>query len=164
MTRPYRIGVLSDTHGHLPAKVLELFEGVDLILHAGDIGRDDLLIELEAVAPTLAVSGNMDGAPLENTRPLVRQIETPAGKVAMTHGHLSTAPSNNPARLVARFAEFGPDIIIFGHSHAPHLSRVGNVWVFNPGSAGQARFGKTMSIGLITTTGDGPKFEHVTIE
>lgn len=161
---PYRIGVLSDTHGHLPARVFEIFEGVDMILHAGDVGRDDLLIELEALAPTLAVSGNMDGAPDERTRPLVRQIETPVGKIAMTHGHLATAPSNNPARMASRFAEFGPDIIIFGHSHAPHLSRVGTVWVFNPGTAGQARFGKGPSVGLITAGEDGPRFEHVMIE
>ncbi|MCE5229880.1 metallophosphoesterase [bacterium] len=160
----YRIGVLSDTHGRLPAQVFKIFEGVQLILHAGDVGRDDLLTELEALAPTLAVSGNMDGPPLDNLRPLVRQIETPAGRIAMTHGHLATAPSYDHGRLAGRFAEFKPDIVIFGHSHIPHLSRVGGVWLFNPGSAGHPRMGRQPSVGIITASADGPQFEHVAIE
>lgn len=160
---PYRIGVLSDTHGRLFADVFDIFEGVQLILHAGDIGRDDLLMELETIAPTHAVSGNVDGAP-QPGRPLTCELETPAGRIAMTHGHLMSAPTHDHERLVRSFAKFHPDIVIFGHSHIPHLSRVGDVWLFNPGSAGQARFGKKRSVGLITATADGPKFEHVTID
>lgn len=160
---PYRIGVLSDTHGHLPAEVFEIFKGVRLILHAGDIGCDDILMDLETIAPTHAVSGNIDGAP-QKGRPLVCELVTPAGRIAMTHGHLTTAPSFLPERLVQSFAAFKPDIVIFGHSHLPHLSRVGGVWVFNPGTAGQGRFGKKRSVGLITAGAEGPQFEHVAIE
>lgn len=160
---PYRIGVLSDTHGHLPNEVFEIFKGVRLILHAGDIGRDDILMELETIAPTHAVSGNIDGPP-QRGRPLTCEIETPAGKIAMTHGHLMTAPSYDPDRLVRSFGKFHPDIVIFGHSHVPHVSKAGGVWLFNPGSAGQSRFGKKRSVGMITAAAAGPKFEHVAIE
>lgn len=162
-TAPCRIGVLSDTHGHLPNEVFEIFKGVRMIFHAGDIGRDDILMELETIAPTHAVSGNIDGAP-QRGRPLTCEVETPAGKIAMTHGHLMTAPAYNHDRLARGFGKFQPDIVIFGHSHIPHLSKVDGVWLFNPGSAGQTRFGKRRSVGLITATAEGPQFEHVAIE
>jgi putative phosphoesterase len=146
----YRIGVISDTHGYLHPQVFDLFEGVDLILHGGDVGDDSLLIELETIAPVRAVSGNVDGRPDARRRPLTQEIETPAGRIAMTHGHLSGAPSTELDRMVASFSEFHPDIVIYGHSHVPKLDRIGEVWVFNPGSAGHPRFGKPATVGLIT--------------
>ncbi len=160
-----RIGVLSDTHGRLAARVFELFEGVELILHAGDIGRDELLCELEALAPVMAVSGNVDGVPDPRLRPLERRIETPAGRVGLTHGHLACAPTSQPAEMVAHFRPFDPAIIIFGHSHIPHLSQMDGVWLFNPGAAGSARFGRAPTVGLISVTAGGElTFEHLPLD
>jgi putative phosphoesterase len=159
---PYRIGVLADTHGYLAPRLFELLEGVGLILHAGDLGGEGLLAELEAIAPTLAVVGNMDG-PARPDRPLVRRVETPAGRVAMTHGHLPQAPARNLNALMAHFRPSRPDIIVFGHTHRPHLSRRDGVWLFNPGSAGRGEPGQPPTLGLITVAqeGDKPRFEHL---
>jgi putative phosphoesterase len=150
----YSIGVISDTHGLLPRQIFTLFEGVDLIIHAGDIGRDDLLIDLGAIAPVRAVSGNVDGVPTRE-RPLTLQLITPAGKIAVTHGHLAHAPSYDPEKMLRHFAEFAPDILIYGHSHIPQLRQAGDAWILNPGSAGHPRFGRGPSIALITVPSPG---------
>lgn len=150
-----RIGVISDTHGLLSPEVFDLFEGVELILHGGDVGGDHLLTELEAVAPVQAVTGNMDGAPHPARRPLTRTLETGAGRIAMTHGHLPEAPSTNLKRMKSYFEAFAPQIIVFGHSHLPSLEEIDGVWIFNPGSAGHPRFGRPPSVGLISRGADG---------
>jgi putative phosphoesterase len=64
-----KIGLISDTHGHLPGKVHDAFKTVDLILHAGDIGSQDIINELETIAPVYAVHGNIDGWPLRKIYP-----------------------------------------------------------------------------------------------
>lgn len=152
---PYRIGVISDTHGRLDPMVFDLFSGVNLILHAGDVGDDNLLVELEAIAPVQAVSGNVDGPPHPRRRPLERRLETPAGRIAMTHGHLTAAPSTDLARMANYFAEFKPDIIVYGHSHIARLDFSGHTRIFNPGSAGAPRFGRPPSVGMITAPQTG---------
>lgn len=150
MTEPvYRIGVISDTHGVLRPDVLKFFEGVDLILHSGDVQDDDILIELEAVAPVRAVSGNVDYPADARRRPLEQRIETPIARIAMTHGHLSQAPSVNLALMRDHFSDFKPEVIIYGHSHIPKLEQVDGVMFFNPGSAGPGRFGKPPTVGMI---------------
>ncbi len=162
----YRIGVISDTHGYLNVKVLDLFEGVQMILHAGDIGNEEVLIELGTLAYVCAVSGNVDGYPEPQRRPLTRQLETPAGRIAMTHGHLPQAPTSDKELMIASFHEFKPNIVIFGHSHIPHLSQIDGVTLFNPGSAGRGRFGRGPSVGLITVAEPGakPVFEHILLD
>jgi hypothetical protein len=155
----YRIGVLADTHGHLPAGVFRIFEGVQLILHAGDVGMDSLLIELQALAPVRAVSGNVDGVPDGGSRPLFQKLETPAGRIAMTHGHLRS-------RMVSHFAAFKPDIIVYGHTHIAYLGQCAGVTLFNPGAAGRAGVGRPPSVGLITRDkpDQPPRLEHVILE
>lgn len=146
----YRIGVISDTHGHLSNHVFELFLGVNLILHAGDIGREDVMTALEAIAPVCAVAGNVDRYGDVAPRPQERELTTPAGRIALTHGHLPGAPAGNRLKLIAHFARFEPEIIIFGHSHAPHLDERDGVVLFNPGSASQSRWRGINTVGLIT--------------
>lgn len=158
---PYRIGVISDTHGRLPDEVFDLFKGVSLILHAGDIGREEIITDLEAVAPVKAVCGNCDFAPAVGRHPVAQRVETPLGKIAMTHGHLDGAPSTKLARMIKFFEAFAPSIIVYGHSHIPKLEEIGGVLFFNPGSAGQPRFGHGASVGLIEPGADGaPRLEH----
>lgn len=162
MSEPFRIGVISDTHGHLAATVFEIFKGVDLILHAGDIGGEDLLVELEAIAPVEAVSGNTDGPPLDSRRPLVRRLETPAGRIGLTHGHLEEAPAFYPERLIKFFDEFGADVVVHGHTHVPCCDRHGATTVFNPGAAGRSGTMHGASVGLITAEPGRPcRFEHI---
>lgn len=159
----YRIGVVSDTHGQLSNHVFEVFQGVNLILHAGDIGREDVLLALEAIAPVCAVAGNVDGYSDGRPRPLARELTTPAGRIALTHGHLAGAPAGNRRQLMAYFARFKPEIIIFGHSHIPCLEEQAGVVLFNPGSASMNRRGRQNTVGLITVRAAGgrPVFEHV---
>jgi hypothetical protein len=161
----YSIGVISDTHGVLHPKVFEVFNGVDLILHAGDVGTDDILIALAAVAPVNAVSGNVDGAPTAE-RPASRQISTFVGRIAVTHGHLPGASAHRPESMIEFFAEFKPQIIIYGHTHLPTLTEMNDTQLFNPGAAGNARVGgRPPTVGLITLD-DGqvhPRLEHVTL-
>lgn len=162
----YRIGVISDTHGYVSAAVHRVFEGVQMILHAGDIGNDAVLAELETIATVQAVSGNVDGPPMPGMRPLFRELTTPAGRIALTHGHDRTAPAIDKAKLCGRFKDFAPDIVVFGHTHIPFLERVGGVTLFNPGVAGRVRGKYPPSVGMITVEMEGqpPRLEHVVLE
>jgi uncharacterized protein len=160
----YRIGVIADTHGTLFPRVLELFDGVDLILHAGDIGRDEILIELETIATVKAVVGNTDATPVASALPETLKLKTPAGRIAMTHGHLSRAAAYHPETLPIFFAEFKPEIIIFGHTHVPMLTKRDGVILFNPGAAGRSRVGgRGPMVGLISVESRDvePKIEHL---
>ena len=161
----YRIGVISDTHGFLHPKVFEIFEGVDMICHGGDVENDEILIELETIAPVRAVSGNVDFPPDPQRRPLEQRLETPAGRIGMVHGHLPAASAFDPSTLVAHFHDFDPDTIIHGHTHVPFLGNCEGVRLFNPGSAGRPSGGRPPTVGLITADGSAPvKFEHVRLD
>jgi hypothetical protein len=143
-----RIGVLSDTHGKLRAEVLALFEGVERILHAGDVGPAELLTELEAVAPVTAVWGNADGFDVRAKLRETALLEIGGLEVVITHGHKLGAPT--PRGL--RDAIPGADVIVFGHSHRPLVERLEGCLFLNPGSAGAARFGLSASAAILTIT------------
>jgi len=136
-----RIGVVSDTHGKLPAAVLALFEGVAYIVHAGDVGDARILADLETIAPVHAVWGNTDGMDLRSRIPEVARLEVDGIRITVLHGHQVGSP--NPASLASAVAG---DVIVFGHSHRPLVERVGERLYVNPGSAGAPRFGIGASI------------------
>jgi len=141
-----RLGVISDTHGMLRPQVFEIFKEVDHILHGGDVGRSDLLIELGTVAPVTAVYGNTDGFDLRSRLPQVAEIELDGFIIVVTHGDQFGSP--NPAKLHEAFPH--AEIIIFGHSHRPLLELVDKtVTVMNPGGAGAPRFGIPPSVGIL---------------
>lgn len=141
-----RLGVISDTHGHLPNAVFELFSGVDHILHGGDVGNSDLLTELEALAPVTAVYGNTDGFGIRSRCPQVAKLELDGFYVTVTHGDQFGTP--DPQRLHEEFPE--AEIIVFGHTHVPVLQLVDKtVTVMNPGSAGVPRDGVPASVGIM---------------
>jgi putative phosphoesterase len=123
-----RIGLISDTHGFLDPAVLGLFAGVDLILHAGDIGDRAILDELSAVAPVEAVSGNLDGDDFTDLPGYA------TGEIRGTHFALG----HKRKRLVKRLGSTGGDpfdLVVYGHDHAPSASWAeGTLWV-DPGSA-----------------------------
>ena len=141
-----RLGVISDTHGMLRPEVFEVFKAVDHILHGGDVGRSDLLVELRALAPVTAVYGNADGFDLRAQLPQVAEIELDGFPIVVTHGDQFGSPS--PEKLHEAFPS--AEIIIFGHSHRPLLELVDKtVTVMNPGGAGAPRFGIAPSVGIL---------------
>ncbi len=137
------IGLISDTHGLVRPRVHVVLAGVDLILHAGDVGDDSILDELATIAPVLAVYGNTD----EPGRPrLSESIERNYDGVSVhvSHGHEVGSPT--PARLIERYAA---DVIVYGHTHRQLVSRAGARLVVNPGAAGARRFKLEPSVGLL---------------
>lgn len=141
--RALRVGVLSDTHGQLDPGVLQFFAGVDHILHAGDIGRPWLLVELEAIAPLTAVSGNVDvDLPYRETERL-----SLGGRLVLLR-HIVTPPTaGSPADLPVDGTR--PDLVVFGHTHRPFFSRHNGTWYLNPGSAGPARFNLPRTVAIL---------------
>lgn len=141
-----RLGVISDTHGLLRPQVFDVFRAVDHILHGGDVGKREILIELGALAPVTAVYGNTDGLELRQLLPRVAQIRLDGFDIVVTHGDQSE--STTPTSLHAEFPT--ADIIVYGHTHKPLLELVDRtVTVMNPGSAGPRRFDLPVSVGIM---------------
>lgn len=141
------IGLISDTHGLVRAGVHDALAGVELLLHAGDVGPDEILDELSLIAPVHAVAGNTDapGRPrLAET--LVREIG--GLRLRVTHGHELGSPT--PAALLARYPE---DVIVYGHTHQALVTRADGRLVINPGAAGPARFRLQPSVARLTIEG-----------
>lgn len=143
-----RIGVIADTHGHLASGALPALAGVELILHAGDIGKAEIVAALEQVAPVLAVHGNSDaGTTLMRQHPVMRWVEREGVRIYLTH------IGGNPAELARALPtepELRPHVYIFGHSHVALLERVDGVLFLNPGAAGRPRFGGGLSVAVLT--------------
>ena len=141
-----RLGVISDTHGLLRAEVLEVFEGVDHILHGGDVGDWDVMVELQALAPVTAVHGNVDDLEIRAKLPQVAEVELDGFRIVVTHGDQLGSPT--PAKLHEAFPD--AEIIVYGHTHKPLLELVDKtVTVMNPGGAGAPRFGLPPSVGIM---------------
>ena len=141
-----RVGVISDTHGVLRPEVFDVFHAVDHILHGGDVGKREILIELEAIAPVTAVFGNMDPPELRSRLPQVVTLELDGFPIVLTHGDQFGHPT--PAKLHEAFPL--AEIIVYGHTHKPLLELVDRtVTVMNPGGAGHPRFGIRPSIGIL---------------
>ncbi len=130
-----KIGLISDTHGQLRARVLELFEGVDLILHAGDIGDLNIITELEALAPVHAVHGNTDDSEIAARFGESVELQIDGLRIGMTHGHVLGSPTAPGLRRMFPTA----DVIVYGHTHMQRVDR-GTPLIVNPGAAGPARF------------------------
>ena len=135
MTDHHLIGLISDTHGLVRASVHTALAGVELILHAGDVGGDAILDELALIAPVMAVYGNTD---MPDDPRLAQSIERMIGgvRVHVSHGHELGVPS--PMRLLKRYSA---DVIVYGHTHRQLVTRAedGRL-VINPGAAGARRF------------------------
>lgn len=142
-----RLGIISDTHNVLRPEVLEVFSQVDHILHGGDVGDADILMQLEAVAPVTAVFGNTDGLEMRSKLPKVAQVQLDGFDIVVTHGDQLGHPT--PALLHDAFPK--AEIIVFGHTHTPVLELVDRtVTVMNPGSAGPKRFDRPApSVGIM---------------
>ena len=141
-----RLGVIADTHGLLRPEVFDVFREVDHILHGGDVGSREILIELEALAPITAVYGNVDPPDVRSRLPQVAHIELDGFDIVVTHGDQFEHPT--PEKLRAAFPK--AEIIVYGHTHKPLLELVDRtVTVMNPGGAGQPRFKLKPSVGIM---------------
>jgi putative phosphoesterase len=146
-----KLGLISDTHGFLDPRLSRIFRGVDHILHAGDIGPDFLIAQLEAVAPTTAVLGNNDNSP---SFPLTKVIQL--GELKFLVHHIVT-PRALSDELKARVAKEKPDVVMFGHSHQRFEQRINDILFVNPGYAGKPTFGAERSVALMEC--DGKKLD-----
>jgi putative phosphoesterase len=138
------VGLISDTHGLVRAGVHDALMGVELILHAGDVGGDDILKELQLIAPVRAVFGNTD---VPGDPALVERIDIELGGVHLhvSHGHEIGSPT--PAKLAERY---DADVIVYGHTHRQLVTRIDGRLIVNPGAAGPKRFNLTPSVGRLT--------------
>ena len=154
------IGLISDTHGLLRPEIFTSLAGVDRILHAGDIGPDELLIELEAIAPVTAVWGNTDGWELRERLPEVARVEIEGVDCRVMHGHQLGSPT--PEAIAERFPEAG--MVVFGHSHQALIRRVGTVCTVNPGSAGPKRFRTVPTLAIARVEDEAVQVELISLE
>jgi putative phosphoesterase len=143
-----KIGLISDTHGKLRPRVFDVFRGVDLILHAGDVGPLDIIVALETIAPVHAVIGNTDAYELKPRVRDVVELDLAGKRVVVMHGHQVGAPTAE--RL--RGAHPAADIIIYGHTHRQRVDRYDGCLIINPGAAGAARFDLKPAVAILTLT------------
>lgn len=126
-----KIGIISDTHGLLRAEAVAALRGVELIIHAGDVGDHEILAALGDVAPVVAVRGNVDTEPWAMKLPLTEVVEAGGAAIYVLH---------NLQELDLDPAAAGFHMVVSGHTHAPLREERGGVIYLNPGSAGPRRF------------------------
>jgi putative phosphoesterase len=141
------IGVIADTHGLFDPAILQHFQHVDHIVHAGDIGNRSVIEQLEMIAPVTAVSGNVDGYD-ESGFPTEAIIKLNSFRIAIRHVVFEGGKLTKAGR--AFLDRTRPDICIFGHTHQPKSEWLGDTLLFNPGSAGPKRFILPRMVGRIT--------------
>jgi len=159
----YVVGLIADTHGLVRPAVAQVFAGVDLIVHAGDVGGGGVLASLRKIAPVEAVFGNVDD--LQDPALAAERI-LPIGGLTLhvSHGHELARAS--PELALARYAG---DVVVFGHTHrsvvmwTPEGSTRKRVAV-NPGAAGPKRFDLRPSVAILTVAGADARVEIISLE
>ena len=144
-----RIGVISDTHDFFDKKIRDLFQGVDHIIHGGDIGLPWIILQLEEIAPVTAVIGNTDEAIQYKETELV-QI---GARKFMVH-HI-VDPKNLTDKLKRKIIRENPDVVVFGHTHKPFCETIGNTLFLNPGYAGRQRFELPRTLAMLSCDDQG---------
>lgn len=135
------IGIISDTHGLVRPEALRALEGVEMILHAGDIGKQEVLDTLNEVAPVVAVRGNNDKGEWAMVLPDWEVVEVGDVSIYMLHDlkEIDISPAGAGFRVV-----------VSGHSHKPSVAEERGVLYVNPGSAGPRRFTLPVSVAHLT--------------
>ncbi|SVE60369.1 uncharacterized protein METZ01_LOCUS513223, partial [marine metagenome] len=138
-----KIGIISDTHGHVPNAVHDALAGADHILHAGDVGPMEVITELESIAPVSAVLGNTDySIQLPQTH-----IQSFVSQKFLVH-HIVDLPV--PVQLVrVAIADEQPNVVVFGHTHVPYNEHHDGVLFLNPGSASSPRGDSAPSVAIV---------------
>lgn len=140
-----RIGVISDTHGLLRPEAVERLAGVQHIIHAGDIGRPEVISELGKIAPVTAVRGNIDRDEWAAGYPQTEFVKLAGRLIYVLH---------NLAELDLDPTAAGIDVVVSGHSHRPKIETVDGVIYLNPGSAGPRRFSLPIALATLDLSGD----------
>ncbi|CAN5560891.1 metallophosphoesterase family protein [soil metagenome] len=138
-------------------EALAALDGVEMILHAGDVGALNILHELERFAPVHAVYGNVDDPAFG--WPEALSLTLGGLTVHISHGHELGNPT--PAKLAARYRA---DVIVYGHTHKPLIERTAGALVINPGAAGPRRFNLQPSVGILDIDGQGASAEIVPLD
>ncbi len=141
-----RLGVISDTHGLLRPEAIRALAGSDRILHAGDVGRPEILAGLRRLAPVTAVRGNIDLGAWADALPVATTVVVEGARVHLQH-----------IREEVDLADGRVQVLVTGHTHRPAIAREGEVLHVNPGSAGPRRFRLPVTVALLEVDG-----EHVT--
>ncbi len=146
------IGLISDTHGLLRPEALDALRGSDLIIHPGDVGKPEILEQLRALAPLVAVRGNVDKAPWASQLPLTAVVETNSALICVLHDiqQLDLDPA------AAKF-----NVIVSGHSHQPDRTMRSGVLYVNPGSAGPRRFRLPVTVARLDLRASPWSFELI---
>lgn len=142
--KKYKIGVISDTHGLLRSEVFQIFDGVDFIVHAGDVGNASIIQELNKIAPVTVVRGNCDRGELGYILNRTEFLEV---------GDINIYVLHNLDELDLEPKESGFNVVVSGHSHRACDKTIDNVLYFNPGSAGPRRFNLPISLGILNLDG-----------
>ncbi len=135
-----KIGIISDTHGLIRPEVHQHLNGCEHILHAGDIGKDNVIQELNTIAPVTAIRGNVDIQAWARQYPEILKTSLAGKQFYLIHNlkELSINPTMDNI-----------DVIISGHSHQPLIETKDDVLFINPGSAGPRRFTLPVSLGIL---------------
>lgn len=141
----FRIGIISDTHGLLRPEAEHRLAGADHIIHAGDIGRPEIIDALRKIAPVTAIKGNIDGGDWARRYADTALVRLAGRSIFVLHDLKTLNP--NPRRHV--------DVVISGHSHVPKIETAGGVLFLNPGSAGGRRFKLPITLATLDVTLDG---------
>ena len=139
------IGIISDTHGLLRPEARERLAGVDHIIHAGDIGRPEVIAGLREIAPTTAIRGNIDRDKWADEHPHTEWLTLGGRSIYVLH---------NRNELDLDPAAAGIDVVVSGHSHQPKIETVDGVLYLNPGSAGPRRFTLPIALAILELGGD----------
>lgn len=135
-----RIGVISDTHGLVRPEALKALRGTDLILHAGDIGGNEVIEALERIAPVTAIRGNNDTGAWAKRFPATIDLRIEDMAFHIVHSARDLDPK----------AAEKADVVVSGHSHRPSIERRDQVLYLNPGSAGPRRFKLPVALAILT--------------
>jgi putative phosphoesterase len=148
------VGLISDTHGLLRPEALAALQGSDLIIHAGDVGRPEVLDRLREVAPTFAVRGNIDTQPWAAALPMTEAVEAGPHLIWVLHdiAQLDLDPT------------VGFAAVVYGHSHKPSIETRDGVLYVNPGSAGPRRFRLPVTVARLRVTSAGHRPEMVELD
>ncbi|HSY20201.1 MAG TPA: metallophosphoesterase family protein [Candidatus Acidoferrales bacterium] len=150
-----KIGVISDTHGHLDPRVEKIFAGVDHILHAGDIGFASIILELEMIAPVTAVLGNCD---TDIDYRLTETVELARKKFLVHH---IVNPRDLSETAANRITKDKPDVVVFGHTHKRFAETLNGILYFNPGYSGKPKHGSDRSVAILHLEGKTIRHEFI---
>ena len=150
-----RIGLISDTHGLLRPEALEALHGSELILHAGDVGKPEILDKLRKIAPVIAVRGNVDTASWSSALQETEIVEAGPAKIYMLH-NLNDLDLNPTAA--------GFQIVLSGHTHQPVKHEKDGILYINPGSAGPRRFNLPISLARLSLAAKPWSVDFVTLK